>query len=263
MTTPVRRSVSARALLWFGMAAGAVLPLSAQVTEIAETIQPGKFLLEMDAISLGFDRDRSTDNKFDALGLARTVVSAGLTRDVDLQVGVQLFVRTTYHDRGFRDTRSGLGDLTLRTKWAFWRDEQLGAVAAVIPYVKIPSRAREVGNGAVEGGLIVPWSMTLPGGIKTGAMAQWDFLRNDANNGYDSRWFASAYAHRNFTQFLGFYGESTLTASSASSSSFAGSLGGGATLTVSKNFRWDYGISRGLGTSGTDWIHVLRFKWGF
>jgi hypothetical protein len=51
--------------------------------------------------------------------------------------------------------------------------------------------------------------------------------------------------------------------SSASSSSFAGTVGGGATLSVSKNVQWDYGLSRGLGGSATDWVHVLRLRWKF
>lgn len=233
----------------------------AQVTEAPETVAPGKFLLEMDALSL--DRDRVGEAKYTALGLATTLVSAGLTNTVDLQVGFQFFARTTYEDRALHDTHTGLGDLTFRTKWTFWRDESAGAAAAVLPYVKIPSNTGGIGNGSVEGGVILPWSVTLPGRILTGAMLQWDVLRNAANDGYDSRWYASAYAHRSFTRLLGFYGETTVSVSSDSRSSLAGTLGGGVTITASENLMWDYEITRGIGSRATDWRHTVRLTWGF
>ena len=133
----------------------------------------------------------------------------------------------------------------------------------MIPYVKVPGARNGVGNGYTEGGVIFPWAMEVAGGFKAGAMAQWDIARNEANNGYDSRWFTSGYVQRSLTQAVGLYGEATLSVSSASSSSFAGTLGGGATLNLSKDFQWDYGISRGVGGRATDWVHVLRLRWGF
>jgi hypothetical protein len=191
------------------------------------------------------------------------MVSAGLTRTVDVQLGFQFFARTTYEDRSFRDTHTGLGDLTFRTKWTFWRDESAAAAAAVIPYVKIPSNTDGIGNGSVEGGVIFPWAMTLPGKVLTGAMFKWDVRRNLSDNGYDSHWFVSGYAHRSITKLLGLYAEATSSATSDSLSSFAGTVGGGATFTLSENLMWDYEISRGIGSRASDWSHVVRLTWGF
>ncbi len=235
--------------------------LSAQVTETPQTIEPGRFLVRMDAISLGFNRDTTETNKYTALGLASTILSTGITNDFDVQVGAQMFLRQTYQYRGTNTTHSGLGDMTFRLKWTFWRDEPTGQAAAVIPYVKIPTHRGGVSNDHVEGGFIVPWAMAVGGGVKAGAMFQWDVLRNDLNNGYDSRWYASGYVQRDLTSMIGVYGEATVGVSSATVSSFAGTVGGGATLTLSKNVQWDYGISRGLGGSSTDWLHVLRLRW--
>lgn len=261
MLFPRWRLRLARTVPWTLFLAATVASARAQVTEAPETVAPGRFLLEMDALSL--DHDRVGEAKSTALALATTLVSAGLTRTVDLQVGFQFFARTTYEDRAFHDTHAGIGDLTFRTKWTFWRDEGSGAAAAVIPYVKIPSNTGGIGNGSVEGGVIFPWAITLPGKVLTGAMLQWDILRNAANDGYDSRWYASAYAHRSFTRLLGLYAETTVSASSDSRSTFAGSLGGGVTLSVSENVVWDYEISRGVGSRATDWRHAIRLTWGF
>ena len=62
---------------------------------------------------------------------------------------------------------------------------------------------------------------------------------------------------------LGAYAEATLEISSASSSSFVGTLGAGLTFDFSKKFQLDYGFSRGLGGRATDWVNVLRLRWSF
>ena len=241
----------------------AAVPLAAQVTETPDTIAPGKFFVRMDAISVGVNRDTTEPNTFTALGLATTMVSTGITRDVDAQVGLQFFARQTYQYRGVRTTHSGLGDLTLRAKWTYLRNEKIGAAAAVIPFVKVPTSTGGVGNEHVEGGLIFPWAMSLGAGTVAGAMAEWDVLRNDANNGYDSRWFTSAFLRQNIVGPWGAYAEATFGVSSATSSSFLGSLGGGATWDWTKTVQFDYGLSRGLGNRATDWQHALRIRWEF
>ena len=240
-----------------------VLSLRAQVTETPQTIEPGKFFLRMDAVTVGVNRDTTEPNKFTALGLASSILAIGMTQNVDAQIGAQFFVRQTYQYRGARSSRSGWGDTSFRTKWTFWRDDQIGAAAAVIPYVKIPSKATGIGNNHLEGGIIVPWARTLGPGSAAGAMFQWDMLRNDANSGYDSRWFASGFARQHIGGGFGAYAEATLAVSSASSSSFAGTLGGGATFDFSRFFQADYGLSRGLGGRATDWVGVVRLRWTF
>src|SRR5260370_734777 len=130
MTIPQMRARRGPGALVF-LAAGAALPLAAQVTDTPQTIAPGKFFVRMDAVSVGVNRDTTEPNTYTALGLASTILSTGLTRDLDVQAGVQLFVRQTYQFHGTRTTHSGLGDMTFRTKWMFWRDSAIGAAAAV------------------------------------------------------------------------------------------------------------------------------------
>ncbi|MSU64917.1 MAG: transporter [Opitutus sp.] len=237
--------------------------LGAQVTETPQTIAPGSFFVRMDAISVGVNRDRIEPSRYNALGLASTILSTGLTRDVDLEVGVQFFLRQTFQTSRGRTSRSGRGDLILRSKWTFWRDPGRGAAAAVIPYLKLPSSTGGVGNNHTEGGFIVPWSMALGSGTEMGAMGQWDVLRNDANTRYDSRWFVSGFARQHIFGSLGAYAETTFAVSSASASTFTGTLGGGLTFDLKDKLQLDYGLSRGLGRQATDWINVLRLRWEF
>jgi Putative MetA-pathway of phenol degradation len=257
---------------WRPLAVGFVLlgfllarPLVAQVTESPQTIAPGKFLLKMDALSLSFDRHETDEQgvKFTAVGVGRAFLATGLTQDLDVQVGAELFLHTRVENSGTTQSHSGTCDIYFRTKWTFWRDQSLGASAAIMPYIKVPTSSGGVGNGFTEGGVIVPWAMALGGGFTAGAMAEWDILRNDANNGYDSHWYTSGVFSRAITQTIAIYGESTLTATSAGISRTALTVGGGVNYNLSQFFVVDYAFYAGLSRGAAAWNPVVRIRWEF
>jgi len=235
--------------------------LHAQVTETPQTIEPGGVFMRMDAISLGIAPDTTAPNQYKALALGTTIVSAGLTSTLDIEFGAQLFLRDTFSTGGSDHTESGIGDVALRSKWTFWGDPASGQAAAVLPYVILPTNSRAVGNNSAEGGVILPWSMDIAAGTKAGAMVEWDELRNVANTRYDTRWYGSAYLKWELGEKFGAYAEMTLSDSTAGSSTFAGTAGGGATLSISKAFQWDFEVSRVLGSGRSSWTEVLRFRW--
>jgi Putative MetA-pathway of phenol degradation len=244
------------------LAALALAPgLRAQVTETPKTIEPGSVLIRMDAISLGIQPDTSAPNQYKTLALGTTIVSAGITDSLDFEVGTQLFLRDTFSTSGQDETHSGIGDVSLRSKWAFWRDPSSNEEAAVIPYVMLPTHSSAVGNNSVQGGIILPWAREIAAGLKAGAMIEWDELRNVSNTRYDTRWYGSAVVQWDLGGKIGAYAEATLSASTAGSSSYTGTVGGGATLSVSRNFQWDYEISRVLGPGRNQWAQELRFRW--
>lgn len=232
----------------------------AQITEWPATVAPGRFLLEMDAISATLDREGS--DKYTAFGAASTFLTTGLTENLDVQVGAELFITQKFESSGLRERDSGVGDVYLRTKWRFFHDPQTGHSAALIPYVKLPTNSGGVGNDAVEGGVIVPWEARLAGGLSLNAMAEVDFLRNDQDDGYDLAWYASLALRRDFTSALGVYGEMT-GGKSSGGDSFAGTVGGGVTLALSENTWWDFAVYRGISRGAADWNPVVRYNWEF
>ena len=234
---------------------GAGGALHAQITQWPTTVAPGRFLLEMNALSLTLDHEPGF--KYTAFGAASTLLTTGLTDHLDLQLGADLYFSQRIETNGFTERKSGMGAMRVRTKWRFY--DENGTAVAIIPYFRIPTNGGGTGTKSMEGGVIVPWSTELPTGFKFAAMAQLDFLRNDNDNGYDTHWYASAAFSRPITKALGVYGEATLGKSTGSGSA-EGVMGGGVTLAVNADFWWDYALYKGISQAAPDWKHVLRLN---
>ena len=123
------RFLQATALLLLAAAA------RAQITETPVTVQPGHFLLEMDAISVTVDHEPG--QKYTAFGVANTFLTTGLTHRLDLQLGAQFFINQKYESGSFTERRTGVGDLYIRTKYRFYESPTSYTAVALLPYVKI------------------------------------------------------------------------------------------------------------------------------
>lgn len=238
----------------------AVATLRGQVTEWPATVAPGRFRLEMDVLS--FALDRSGGDKYTAVGAGTAFISTGLTDNLDVQLGAELFLSQSYESGGVTERNSGIGDLYVRTKWRFYEDTALGTAMAIIPYVKIPTNSGGVGNDAMEGGVVLPFSKEIAGGATLYTMAELDFLRNDANDGYDTYWYASAAFYRPLTARFSFYAEATLGKSSGGTA-VESEMGGGVILSLSDETWWDFAAYKGISDEAADWNYVVRFNFGF
>jgi hypothetical protein len=234
------------------------LPAAAQFTEVPATVAPGRFLLEMDALSLVIDRDGP--DKFTAVGAGLALVTTGLSENWDIQVGAELYISQRFESGSFTERRAGIGDVYVRTKWRFYNSETLSA--AIIPFVKIPTNSGGVGNDSVEGGIIVPWEAYLLGFFTLNAMVELDLVRNAADDGYDALWYGSAALSRTLTRRLALYAELDAQKTSGGGP-IQSTLGVGAFLTLSDNLSWDFVMYRGLSRGAPDWNPVVRVNVGF
>jgi len=254
------RSLLKFCVVFAGVFAGFPATARAQITEWPATVQPGHFLLEMDALSLTVDRDAGS--KYTAVGAASTFLTTGLTGNWDIQLGAELFLSQKYDDGSFTERDSGIGDVYVRSKYRFYEDPDTGFSIAVLPYLKVPTNSGGVGNHNVEGGIIFPAAGKLWGDFQLYGMVELDYLRNDNNDGYDTFWYASAALNRQVTKTIGLYGEVTVGKSSGTSAT-EGTMGGGVTFAVSESTWWDFAVYRGVSSGASDWNQVLRFNWGF
>ena len=154
-------------------------------TESPYTIDAGHVQIEADLLSYTYDRYNSDHTRTESFAIAPVNLKLGLCNSVDLQVVVPTYnvVRTrdtragsVHHDRGF-------GDLVTRLKYNVWGNDGGDTAFGVMPFVKWPTAARGLGNNSVEGGVILPLAVSLPGGWNMGAMLETDFNRDEDDNG--------------------------------------------------------------------------------
>jgi hypothetical protein len=126
------------------------------------TVPPGRIQIEIGA--LGWSVTEAGGTRTELLTVASSVAKIGLTGRSDLQIGTMPFVRLTDRTAGSEDRLSGFGDLLLRYKHRL-TDTNAPVQMAVIPYVKVPTARRGLGNGRVEGGVAAPASFGLPGAV--------------------------------------------------------------------------------------------------
>lgn len=144
------------------------------------TVPAGRFQLESSL--LGWSRIESGGATAKVLTAGASVVKYGLSEQSDLQLGLTPYVRIRSKEAGSASSLSGVGDVTVRYKHRLSGD---GAPVqwALIPFVKLPAAKRGIGNGKVEGGLAVPVSLGLGGGITATLGPEMDVLADGDGQG--------------------------------------------------------------------------------
>lgn len=171
------------------------------VTESPVTVDAGHFQLELSFVEYGRDRNRGV--KTDDLSVLPFNLEVGLLNHVDLQLVFSPYnhVRTETSTRaGAASTverRDGVGNFQTRLKINFWGNDGPSPVFGetsfgFMPFLQFPTAANGIGSGHVEGGLIFPFGITLPAKFDLGVMAEFDFVRDEANRGYGTDFVHSA-----------------------------------------------------------------------
>lgn len=110
----------------------------------------------------------------------------GVTSFLDLQVNLAPFMWLGSEDKGAgtKDHWSGQGDLYLRSKINLWGNDGGKSAFAFIPWVKVPTAASGLGNGATEGGVIAALQVSLPGDASLLFNSEVDWLKDSSGDGY-------------------------------------------------------------------------------
>ena len=148
------------------------------------TVDAGRFQYETDLVSYQHSNVGGVSTR--TYAALDPTLKVGLTRRVDLELQFNGYTNTRVSDPGTGSTLSradGAGDLVVRSKVNLFGNDGGMAAMALIPYVKLPTAARALGNNQVEGGLIVPVSLTLPAGFALTIMPEVDVLRNANDSG--------------------------------------------------------------------------------
>jgi hypothetical protein len=214
------------------------------VTESAYTVDAGHLQIEMDLVA--FTRDRHTperDGGSESWSFANTNIKLGLTNWMDLQVVVPVH-------QNVRRGPNGFGDLTVRAKMNIWGNDSGDTALALMPFVKIPTADRGLGNDEVEGGLIIPFSASLPHEWAFGAMLEVDYLADDDGRGRHWDFVTSVTLSHAIVGELGGYLEFVSIVSTETD--WVATADAGLTYAVSADVQLDAGVNIGLTRAAED-----------
>jgi hypothetical protein len=213
------------------------------------TVDAGHFQYETDAPLYTYSKQGSLSTR--QWTIADPTLKLGMTNwmDAELTVAPYTHVRVTNSSAHVTQSASGFGDMVGRLKMNVFGNDGGDAALALIPYVKVPTAAENIGNGAFEGGIIAPLGLTLPGGFTLILMPEFDELKDDDGSG----------RHANFANLINLSHEIVdgLTGYAEFYSSVAEDHGGKPIYTadvalayaVTQSFQLDIGANFGLSST--------------
>lgn len=218
-------------------------------TESPFTVDAGHFQVELSFLEYTRD-DGGSD--FEEFTLLPANLKVGLLNHVDLQLVVTPFVRQEFEAGGGAGDASGFGDTQLRLKVNFWGNDGGSTAFAFMPFVQFPTGDDDVGTHHAEGGLIFPLAIQLPGDFGLGLMAEVDFVRNAADDGYAVDFVHTATVGHDLVGALAGYVEYVGVAPSEDDADYIAVLGAGLTYGLGDDVQLDAGVNVGLTDSADD-----------
>jgi len=220
-------------------------------TESPYTVDAGHYQIELDLLNYTQD---CTDQAVQTFAIAPSNLKVGLFNNVDLQFIVETYTiqRTSGHDPQAHETVSGFGDVLIRCKTNFWGNDGGTTAGGMMPFLKLPTGATELGNGAVEGGIIFPLAITLPQEWSMGLMTEVDHLRNSDSSNYHQEFINSiTFGHGIIGQLAG-YLEFFSSISSERDVEWIGTVDFGLTYNLRSNVQLDAGVNIGVTRAADD-----------
>jgi hypothetical protein len=145
------------------------------------TVDAGHWQIELDAYDITWDRTDGVRTRTTVT--ANPTVKVGLTDSLDLEASYAARVEVTT-TAGPATTRAASGgDLFLRLKSNLVGNTGGSLAVAISPFIKLPTAGRQIGNGAVEGGVVAPVQLTLGNGLQILVDPELDLLENASGRG--------------------------------------------------------------------------------
>ena len=213
------------------------------VTESPYTVDAGHIQVEL---SLA---EWSKGGGVEELAVLPFNFKVGLTNYADVQFVYGPYIRQLSAGR----TDEGHGDVIVRLKVNLWGNDggHGGTGFAIMPFVSIPTGADAFTADAAEGGIIVPFTMPLPGDFDLTLMAELDFVR-DGTGGRDTLLVHTASLGHDLFGNLAGYVEYAGVIDLDGDQKYQAYLNAGATYGISENVQLDCGVNVGVNAAAQD-----------
>jgi hypothetical protein len=147
------------------------------------TVDAGHFQIESDLFNITLDRSGGVDTN--TYLVTNPTLKLGVSNTVDVELNITPYEVVTTRDRttGATSRTDGVGDLYARLKVNLIGDDGGDFAMAISPYVKAPTARPGIGDGAVEGGVIVPMTLNLPLSWQLTVDPEFDVLQDSVGDG--------------------------------------------------------------------------------
>jgi Putative MetA-pathway of phenol degradation len=220
-------------------------------TESPYTVDAGHYQLEADFANLTYDDTDGTRTK--AWQVGDFNIKAGLFNQADLQLVYDNYLNVQTKDSsGKTVAQSGFGDFAARLKINLWGDDGSKTAFALLPFVKFPTSTDNLGNDAVEGGVIFPLAVKLPDDFDLGLETAVSCRRDDNNSNYHADFVNSITIDHSLVGKLSGYLEFFSDISTEQHSSWVGTIDAGLEFLVTENIQLDCGCNFGVTRAAED-----------
>lgn len=157
----------------------------------ATTIDVGRFQVESDLANLVFDRSERTRT----FSLGTPILRYGLTRDVEIQVGANVFTRLKQGatDAAAGETIRGRGAALVASKINLFGNDGDARALALVGTLRLPTASRGLGAEQVEASLDLPFTTVLGSPLwRLTLQPHVSLLRNDRGSAYHGFYGAAA-----------------------------------------------------------------------
>lgn len=236
-------------------------------TESPYTLDAGHFQIEMDLVNGTRDRHSTPGSGLytDRLSLASANFKAGLLNNLDLQLLVDAYNWVRTEDPATRAVtrQRGFGDVTSRLKLNLWGNDGGATALALMPFVKYPTSQNDLGNRAVEGGLIIPLAVELPYGWSMGLMSELDFMQDADGAGRHTEFVHSITFGHDIVGRLAGYVEFFSQVSTERDAPWIGTVDLGLTYGLTEHIQLDGGVNIGVTRAADDLNLFLGMSFRF
>lgn len=171
------------------------------------TLDAGRVAVEL---GLGdWTRDRTGDQRVDTVTAGKLLLRAGLSDDLEVQLGWTAFghVRTRDRATGGVARASGVGDVTVAVRQNVQNPDGSGLSIAIMPYVGLPTGNRAIGAGDWGAGVLLPIGLALSDRIALGLTPTIDAVVDSDGDGRHAGYGAVAGVGWSATDRLSLTGE--------------------------------------------------------
>jgi hypothetical protein len=148
------------------------------------TVDAGHAQLELGLFDDSFQHRSGVTTDTDNVG--SLLAKWGVNERMDVEAGMALYQTLRVHDASGTTTLGGVGDLFLHAKYnPLPISGGDGPFALVLdPFLKLPTASGGLGNGAVEGGLVLPMSYDLGNNWSLAMTPEADIQLNASGSGH-------------------------------------------------------------------------------